>query len=232
MSGNPNILLVDDDLTLSPLVKEYLESKGMTCTLCANAFDALIAFKKQDFHLCLLDVQMPMKSGFDLAKEMVAFKPDIPFLFLTAQSAKEDRIRGFEFGAEDYILKPFSMQELVLRIQVILRRMAKQMNPKSSAEYSIVGTFRFFPETRELFHEETVQKLSDIESKLLQMFIQASDGIVLRDQALKRLWKDEHLFRDRSLNVFVSRLRQMLKADPAIEILNIHGTGYRMVIRS
>jgi DNA-binding response OmpR family regulator len=231
MLYEPMLLLVDDDLTLSPLVKEYLEAKGMHCTLCHNAFDALTIFRENHFDLCLLDIRMPMKNGFDLAKEMVAFKPNIPFLFLTSQSDKEDRIKGFEYGAEDYIIKPFSMQELVLRIKAILRRSAFRQSAPSPNDPVPISTFLFYPETRELIHGDTVQRLSEIESKLLSMFQSAPDGIILREQALKQLWKEEHMFRDRSLNVFVSRLRQFLKRDPGIEILNIHGTGYRMIIR-
>ena len=231
MTQVPNILMVDDDLTLSPLVKEYLEAKGMHCTLCHNAFEAFTVFSKNHFDLCLLDVQMPMKNGFDLAKEMVAYKPDVPFLFLTAHSDKEDRIRGFEYGAEDYIPKPFSMQELVLRMNVILRRMQAHHTITTAQESISLGLFLFHPGSREQVIDDHIQKLSDIESKLLLMFSHAPDGIVFRDRALKELWKEEHLFRDRSLNVFVSRLRQFLKADPAIEILNIHSTGYRMIIR-
>jgi two-component system OmpR family response regulator len=232
MAQEPVLLLVDDDLTLSPLVKEYLDAKGMDCTLCHNAFDALAVFKNRDFDLCLLDVQMPMKSGFALAQEMIAYKPAIPFLFLTGQAEKEDRIRGFETGAEDYIIKPFSMQELALRIKAILRR--TQLSGSLSFAHKEPIAFRGFvfqPDTRELMHGEVIQPLSEIESRLLTMFLQSPDKIVLRDVALKQLWKDEHLFRDKSLNVFVSRLRQFLKADPAIEIQNIHGTGYRMIIR-
>ena len=229
--NEPVLLLVDDDLTLSPLVKEYLEAKGLNCTLCHNAFDALNVFRENHFDLCLLDIQMPMKNGFDLAKEMVTFKPDIPFLFLTSQSDKEDRIKGFEYGAEDYIIKPFSMQELVLRIKAILRRTASGHSAPSSKDPARISTFLFYPETRELVHGNTVQRLSEIESKLLSMFQSAPDGIILREHALKQLWKEEHMFRDKSLNVFVSRLRQFLKTDPNIEILNIHGTGYRMIIR-
>jgi DNA-binding response OmpR family regulator len=231
MSTEPTLLLVDDDLTLSPLVKEYLDAKGMPCTLCHNGFDALSLFKEKDFDLCLLDVQMPMKSGFDLAREMVAFKPNIPFLFLTGQSEKEDRIKGFEYGAEDYILKPFSMQELVLRIKAILRRTSNTMTSVSGKDPIAIGSFLFFPDQRELIQGDHVQRLSEIESKLLSMFTHAPDGVILRDHVLKQLWKDEHMFRDRSLNVFVSKIRNYLKADPSIEILNIHGTGYRMIIR-
>jgi len=231
MTREPALLLVDDDLTLSPLVKEYLDAKGMNCTLCHNAFEALDLFRKNSFDLCLLDIQMPMKSGFDLAREMVSFKPDIPFLFLTAQSDKEDRIKGFESGAEDYILKPFSMQELVLRIKAILRRTSRTSSATPIHTPVPFLSFLFNPETRELIQNENVQRLSEIESQLLAMFLKAPDGIVLRDLALKQLWPDEYMFRDRSLNVFVSRLRHFLKGDPGVEILNIHGTGYRMIIR-
>lgn len=231
MQQSPDLLMVDDDLTLSPLVKEYLEAQGMKCTLCHNAFDALNLFKENQYDLCLLDVQMPMKSGFDLAKEMVGFKPQIPFLFLTGQTEKEDRIKGFEYGAEDYILKPFSMQELALRIKAILRRTIQRQAPVSENQPITLGSFLFYPDSRELIREDVVQKLSDLESKLLSLFLSNPDGIVVREDALKQLWKEDHMFRDRSLNVFVSRLRAFLKADSRIEILNIHGSGYKMHIR-
>lgn len=231
MARIPELLLVDDDLTLSPLVKEYLEGKNMACMWCQNPFDALRHFNTHPIDLCLLDVQMPLKNGFDLAKEMIAFKPATPFLFLTAQSEKEDRIRGFESGAEDYIIKPFSMQELALRINVILRRTLHKETEHASSSPITFRHYTFYPDRRELSLGADKQQLSEIESKLLTMFLQAPDRVVLRDDVLKQLWKEEHLFRDRSLNVFVSRLRQLLKADPAIEIQNIHGTGYRMIIR-
>ena len=231
MQPHIHLLLVDDDLTLSPLVKEYLESQGMSCDLYHNAKDALQAFKNRDYDLCLLDVQMPMKSGFDLSKEMVSFKPNIPFLFLTGQSEKEDRIKGFEYGAEDYVLKPFSMQELALRIKAILRRTSQMQSTTSGSKPLQVGIFTLNPGARELLHNGNVQKLSDIETKLLSMFLSNPEGIINRDDVLKQLWKDEHLFRDRSLNVFISRLRGFLKDDPRIEILNIHGKGYRLITR-
>lgn len=155
MSYEPKLLLVDDDMIMSPLVKEYLDAKGMQCTLCHQAFEALDLFRHHDFDLCLLDIQMPMKNGFDLAREMVAFKPETPFLFLTAQSAKEDRIKGFEYGAEDYIVKPFSMQELALRITAILRR--SSYRPSASPAHAPIpfSAFLFNPETRELIREMT-----------------------------------------------------------------------------
>jgi DNA-binding response OmpR family regulator len=231
MTTAPSLLLVDDDLTLAPLVKEYLEARGMHCTLCHNAYDALQAFTGQDFDLCLLDVQMPMKNGFDLAQEMIAFKPEIPFLFLTGQGEKEDRIRGFEYGAEDYIVKPYSMQELALRINVILRRKGTAGMSRKTNAPMVFGQFVLNPDTRELKHGDQLVTLSEMESKLLAMFLVSPDHIILRDTALKQLWKDEHLFRDKSLNVFVSRLRGLLKADPGIAIQNMHGTGYRMIIR-
>ena len=231
MARIPDLLLVDDDITLSPLVKEYLEGKGMACTWCQNPFEALRHFNAHPVDLCLLDVQMPMKNGFALAKEMTAFKPETPFLFLTAQGEKEDRIRGFEHGAEDYIIKPFSMQELALRIQVILRRSMQRENESKTASPVTFRNYTFYPDRRELTLGEETQQLSEIESRLLGLFLQSPDRVVLREDALKQLWKEEHLFRDKSLNVFVSRLRQLLKADPSIEIQNIHGSGYRMIIR-
>ncbi|MBK9256644.1 MAG: response regulator transcription factor [Saprospiraceae bacterium] len=229
MTGTKNILLVDDDRSLSPLVKEYLEAKDFQCSLFHNAFDALDAFKKTAFTLCILDIRMPMKSGLELAEDLKVIQPDIPFLFLTGQTDKEDRIKGLEAGADDYITKPFSMQELYLRVQAILRRVETYSKLKSETAIFQIGRFKFNASTREISQIESKIKLSAIEARLLKMFCDSSDGIILRDTALRQIWDDENSFRERSLNVYVSKLRQYFKEDPNIEILNIHGTGYQLI---
>jgi len=229
MTNKKNILLVDDDRSLSPLVKEYLEAKDFQCSLFHNAFDALDAFRKTPFSLCILDIRMPMKSGFELAEELKSIQPDIPFLFLSGQIEKEDRIKGLEAGADDYITKPFSMQELYLRVTAILRRVETYSKLKNETAVFQIGQYKFNASTREIMQIESKVKLSAIEAKLLRMFCESTDGIILRDTALKVIWEDENNFRERSLNVYVSKLRQYLKDDPAIEILNIHGTGYQLI---
>jgi two-component system, OmpR family, response regulator len=231
MSAKKTILLVDDDRSLSPLVKEYLEAKDFVCHLHHNAYDAMNDFKKSSFSLCILDIRMPMKNGFQIAEEITALKPETPFLFLTGQTEKEDRIKGLEAGADDYITKPFSMQELYLRIKAILKRTENYKNIKKGITQYDIGKYKFNADTREIANTLVPIKLSAIETKLLKLFCEAEDGIVYRDTALKQIWEDENSFRERSLNVYVSKLRQYLKDDPKIEILNIHGTGYKLVVR-
>ena len=243
MNPRQTILLVDDSEDDLFLMRVAFKKAAFNSPLqeVHNGEQAIAYLKGESIYsdrnqyplpsVVLLDLNMPMKNGFALAKEMTAFKPETPFLFLTAQGDKEDRIRGFEHGAEDYIIKPFSMQELALRIQVILRRSMQRENESKTASPVTFRNYTFYPDRRELtLGEETIQ-LSEIESRLLGLFLQSPDRVVLREDALKQLWKEEHLFRDKSLNVFVSRLRQLLKADPSIEIQNIHGSGYRMIIR-
>jgi DNA-binding response OmpR family regulator len=224
------ILIVDDDRTLSPLVKEYLEAKDFECVLCHNAYDGFEAFKKQSFDLCILDIVMPLEDGYGLAKKITNSNPDIPFLFLTSQSDQEDKIKGLEAGADDYILKPFSMKELYLRIQAILKRFqSRRVQRKDQIAYEICS-YSFNPAVRELKHESGSIRLSWIESQLLHMFCKSDDGIILREVALKQIWSDENNFRARSLNVYVSKLRSYLQKEERITIRNIHGSGYQMII--
>lgn len=225
------LLLVDDDRTLSPMVKEYLEAKGFSCDLCHNAFEGLEKFRNQNYSLCILDVKMPMKSGFELASEIRLLHPEVPFLFLTGEIEKEKRIQGLELGADDYITKPFSMQELYLRVLAILRRTEAPGQKKNETISYSIGLYTFNPGTRELEKNGQIQRLSAIESKLLKLFCDAENGIIERDTALKLIWDDENNFRERSLNVYVSKLRNYLGEGEMITFLNIHGSGYKMVIR-
>jgi DNA-binding response OmpR family regulator len=174
---------------------------------------------------------MPLKSGMELAEEIKMLKPDTPFLFLTGQADKEDRIKGLEAGADDYVTKPYSMQELYLRVKAILRRLEINTHARKITKSYSIGQYRFEADSREVTREGKTDKLSEIESKLLSMFCEAPDGIVSRDHALKRIWDDENSFRERSMNVYVSKLRQYLKDDPNIEIMNIHGFGYKLMVK-
>ena len=225
-----HLLLVDDDLTLSPLTKEYLEAKGFTVTMRHSGDEGLAAFKSGTFDGCILDVRMPLKDGFSLAEDIRQLNPNIPILFLTGAVQKEERIRGLALGADDYITKPFSMEELYLRVRNTLKRSSSQQKQSEKAVYEI-GLYRFDVSSRELHGGPEMVKLTAIEAKLLQLFCESDNGIIRRDTALQRIWGDEDMLKGRSLNVYVSKLRTFLSAEPRIEILNVHGEGYQLVIR-
>ena len=224
-----HLLFVDDEQDFSAMTAEYLEEKGFKVSLVHNAVDGLSTFQSHPFDCCIFDVRMPFKDGFSLAKDVRALDDHIPIIFLTSQKQREDRIKGLALGADDYITKPFSMEELYLRIKVILKRVSHQVQPVPGI--SRIGAFQFDANTRELKYEEEITRLSEIEAQLLQLFYDHKNSIVKRDFALSRIWKDEEHLKGGSLNVYVSKLRSYLKRDANIEILNSHGEGYKMIIR-
>lgn len=224
-----NLLIVDDDQFLSSMIAEYLEEKGFAITLKHNAEDGLTSFKSKDYDLCIFDVMMPFRDGFSLATEIRTLDEDIPIIFLTGQNKKQDRIKGLTIGADDYITKPFSMEELYLRIKAILKRM--RVSKKSDSGPIKIGRYTFDTKARELTDADKVIKLSAIESGLLEMFCENRNGLLQRDLALNRIWQDEDLVKGKSLSVYVSKLRNYLKADSNIAFLNVHGEGYRMVVK-
>lgn len=225
------ILLVDDERQFSALTQEYLEAKSCTVHLCHSGDAGLQAFKNEKFDICILDVKMPLKDGFTLAQEIRVIQPDVPLLFLTGATQKEERIKGLSLGADDYITKPFSLEELYLRLQNILRRVTHQQQAIQARSVYSVGQYQFDSNTRTLQKEGNLIKLTAIESKLLQHFLESEQGKIRRDTALLRIWGDDDQLKGRSLNVYVSKLRQFLSDDPNIEILNVHGEGYQMVIK-
>ncbi len=226
-----HILIVDDDRVLAPMLAEYLESRGLRVSLAQSGDAGLAAFQSQIFDLCILDVKMPIKDGFTLAAEIRQINPLIPFIFLSGQNQKEDRIRGLMLGADDYVTKPFSMEEVFLRVEIVLRRAKTSEKVEKTVVRHEIGKYQFDPISRTLlFENEIAEKLSGIETKLLELFCQSENGIVERETALRRVWGDDEMFHSRSLNVYVSKLRGYLKNDPRIEFLNIHGEGYRLVI--
>ena len=229
MDAKPQILFVDDERQFSSMTVEYLEAKGFEVTLKHNAMDGMAAFKNKAFQLCIFDVKMPIKDGFTLAEEVRALDDNIPIIFLTGQTQKENRIKGLTIGADDYITKPFSMEELYLRIKAILKRVTVQA--KKITDQFMVGKYRFDSTSRELELGGQIQNLSAIEAQLLQLFCENLNGLVQRDLALRRIWQDDDYLKGRSLNVYVSKLRTFLKDDPSIQILNVHGEGYRMVVK-
>lgn len=225
-----HLLLIDDEVQYSELTKEYLEMKGCRVMLKHDGQAGLDAFKSYPFDLCILDIKMPKKDGFTLAEEIKAINEMTPIIFLTGQSLREDKIKGLMLGADDYLTKPFSMEELYLRIRAILKRVKVQERTNQTDQYQW-GFSRFDPELRELTVAGEKIKLTSIESKLLKMFCEHQNKVLTRDAAMMGIWGDEEHYRGYSLNVYVSKLRKFLKPDPSVEILNLHGEGYKLVFK-
>lgn len=222
------ILLAEDDHNLGSLLHEYLTAKGYDVTLAKDGNQGLDIFLSSEFDFCILDVMMPKKDGFSLAKEIRTKNPDIPIVFLTAKSMPEDTIKGFEVGADDYITKPFSMEELLVRIKAILKRSKKgEINPES--EVFTLGKFIFNSLQHELQSAEGISKLTTKESDLLKLFCQNQNKTVSRSYALKLIWGDDSYFNARSMDVYITKLRKYLKSDASIQIMNLHGEGFKLV---
>ncbi|MBO4892751.1 MAG: response regulator transcription factor [Prevotella sp.] len=227
MDEKLKILLCEDDENLGMLLREYLQAKGFTTELCADGELGYKAFLKTKFDICVLDVMMPKKDGFTLAKEIRNSNQDIPIIFLTAKTLKEDILEGFKIGADDYITKPFSMEELVFRIEAIIRRTKGKKN-KESTVYRI-GQFTFDTQKQLLCLGNEQRKLTTKENELLALLCSHANEILQRDFALKTIWIDDNYFNARSMDVYITKLRKHLKDDPQIEIINIHGKGYKLI---
>ena len=221
------ILLCEDDENLGMLLREYLQAKGFVAELCADGEAGFKAFLKSKFDICVLDVMMPKKDGFILAQEIRSANTDVPIIFLTAKTLKEDILEGFKLGADDYITKPFSMEELVFRIEAILRR-TKGKKSRESTVYRL-GQFTFDTQKQLLQIGEKQTKLTTKENELLALLCSHSNEILQRDFALKTIWIDDNYFNARSMDVYITKLRKHLKDDPQIEIINIHGKGYKLI---
>ena len=221
------ILLCEDDENLGMLLREYLQAKGFVAELCADGEAGFKAFTKTKFDICVLDVMMPKKDGFTLAQEIRSANTDVPIIFLTAKTLKEDILEGFKLGADDYITKPFSMEELVFRIEAILRR-TKGKKSRESTVYRL-GQFTFDTQKQLLQIGEKQTKLTTKENELLALLCSHSNEILQRDFALKTIWIDDNYFNARSMDVYITKLRKHLKDDPQIEIINIHGKGYKLI---
>ena len=228
MDEKLKILLCEDDENLGMLLREYLQAKGFTTELCADGELGYKAFLKTKFDICVLDVMMPKKDGFTLAKEIRNSNQDIPIIFLTAKTLKEDILEGFKIGADDYITKPFSMEELVFRIEAIIRRTKGKKN-KESTVYRI-GKFTFDTQKQLLCLGDDQRKLTTKENELLALLCSHANEILQRDFALKTIWIDDNYFNARSMDVYITKLRKLLRADPEIEINNVHGRGYRLIV--
>lgn len=227
MEERLSILLCEDDENLGMLLREYLQAKGYNAELYPDGEAGYKAFLKNKYDICVFDVMMPKKDGFTLAHEVREANSEVPIIFLTAKTLKEDILEGFKIGADDYITKPFSMEELTFRIEAILRRVRGKKN-KESNMYKI-GMFTFDTQKQILSVGEKVTKLTTKESELLALLCAHANEILERNFALKTIWVDDNYFNARSMDVYITKLRKHLKDDPTIEIINIHGKGYKLI---
>ncbi len=223
------ILLAEDDKNLGNILKAYLDAKGYPTVLCQDGKVAYETFKREDFDFCVLDIMMPEMDGFTLAKKIRKIDTDIPILFLTAKSMQEDRIQGFEVGADDYLTKPFSMEELLLRIKAILRRITSNENDSSTSEFSF-GKFTFDYNRQILTLNGDEQKLTSKEAELLRLLCENMNNVLDRTVALNKIWYDDSYFNARSMDVYITKLRKYLKGDPDVELINVHGVGFKLVV--
>ena len=227
MDERVRILLCEDDEYLGMLLREYLQAKGFNADLYADGESGYKAFIKGKYDICLLDVMMPKKDGFELARDIRHANEEVPIIFLTAKTLKEDILAGFRLGADDYLTKPFSMEELTFRIEAILRRVKGKKN-RNRTSYRI-GSFHFDTQKQTLTRGETVTKLTTKECELLNLLCMHANEILQRDYALKTIWIDDNYFNARSMDVYITKLRKHLKADENVEIINIHGKGYKLI---
>lgn len=225
---NARIMLCEDDENLGMLLREYLEAKDYTVDLCIDGEEGYHTFQERKYDLCILDVMMPKMDGFTLAYKIRELNADIPFIFLTAKTLKDDVKQGFELGADDYITKPFSMEEVVFRIEAILRRVNGKKNANSSVFQ--IGNFTFDSKKQLLSIEGSNEKLTTKESELLRLLASKQNELLQRDYALRAIWVDNNYFNARSMDVYITKLRKLLKADPNVELLNVHGKGYKLVV--
>lgn len=225
---NIKILLAEDDKNLGTVLKAYLDAKKYKTTLRVNGQEALEEFQKVEYDFLILDVMMPIKDGFTLAREIRETNKNIPILFLTAKSLQEDKMEGFKIGADDYLTKPFSMEELLVRIEAILRR-TQANKPNVNKEFFTIGKFTFDVLRHILSADGVSHKLTSKEAELLKMLCAKQNETLDRSVALKQIWHDDSYFNARSMDVYVTKLRKYLKGDPSIEILNVHGVGFKLI---
>ncbi|MCY1518710.1 Sensory transduction protein regX3 [compost metagenome] len=226
------ILLVEDDPNLGLLLQDYLQLKGkFEVVLCADGEEGLKAFSKQAFDMCILDVMMPKKDGFSLGKEIRKANAHIPIIFATAKAMIEDKASAYDLGGDDYITKPFRIEELLLRINALLKRVSKDAPTQEPAQTQFeIGKYTFDYTTQLIHFNGQQQKLSTKEAELLQLLCLKKNTVLTREEALLSIWHDDNYFNGRSMDVFLSKLRKYLKEDPRVEILNVHGKGYKLLV--
>jgi DNA-binding response OmpR family regulator len=231
MSTETKILLLEDDPNLGFVLQEFLEHKQYKVTHCNNGEEGLKAFNKNGFDLCIVDVMMPKMDGFTFTKHVRKTDVNTPIIFLTAKSLKEDKLEGFRIGGDDYITKPFSMEELEVRIEAVLRR-TKGAKQEETKNHFTIGKYEFDYLSQQLKNGKEIQDLTTKEAELLKLFCLNLNQLVEREIALKLIWGNDSYFTGRSMDVFITKLRKYLKDDNTIEIANVHGTGYKLIIKN
>ncbi|WP_199121512.1 response regulator transcription factor [Pedobacter sp. ASV28] len=227
------ILLVEDDPNLGLLLQDYLQLKGkFEVVLCTDGEEGIKAFTKQQFDLCILDVMMPKKDGFTLGKEIRKANQQVPIIFATAKAMMEDKASAYDLGGDDYITKPFRIEELLLRINALLKRVSvkdSQVQEPEPKQFEI-GDYIFDYTTQLIHFNGQQQKLSTKEAELLRLLCLKKNSVLTREEALLNIWHDDNYFNGRSMDVFLSKLRKYLKEDPKVEIINVHGKGYKLIV--
>jgi DNA-binding response OmpR family regulator len=229
MSKKISVLLAEDDENLGQLLFTYLQNKGFQVILTRNGKAAYERFTKDSFDFCVFDVMIPEMDGFTLAKEIREVDKKVPILFLTAKAMKEDKLHGFDVGADDYLTKPFSMEELLARMNVILKRVMPEQIDVNSQMY--IGKIKYEPELRILHVIDGAKKLTTKENDLLLLLVKNQNEILDRQATLRAVWGDDNYFNGRSMDVYIAKLRKLLKEDQNIEIMNIHGKGFKLLIK-
>ncbi|MFA6945575.1 MAG: response regulator transcription factor [Pedobacter sp.] len=227
------ILLAEDDPNLGMLLQDYLQLKGkFEVVLCQDGEEALKAFNKDHFDMCIFDVMMPKKDGFTLGKDIRRINPGVPIIFATAKAMIEDKSEAYNLGGDDYITKPFRIEELLLRINALLKRVSDPEKTEANdlpAKFDI-GNYKFDYTSQLIINGENQQKLSTKEAELLRLLCLKKNEVLTREEALISIWHDDNYFNGRSMDVFLSKLRKYLKEDPRVEIINVHGKGYKLLV--
>lgn len=230
---NKKILLVEDDPNFGSILKDYLILNDFDVTLAKNGMEGFEKFKKDTFDLCILDVMMPYKDGYTLAKEIREKNKEVPLIFLTAKSMKDDVLKGYKVGADDYLNKPFDSEVLLMKIRAIIQRKSSEVKADATKFEFIIGNFHLNSKLRFLTYKDTEPiKLSPKENELLKMLAVYENDLMPRELALTKIWRDDNYFTSRSMDVYIAKLRKYLKMDDEVEILNIHGEGFRLVVKN
>ena len=233
MADAKNILLVEDDPNFGIVLRDYLNLNGFQVTLAKNGMEGFDKYKKGDYDLCILDVMMPYKDGYTLAKEIREDNTSVPIIFLTAKSMKEDVLQGYKVGADDFLNKPFDSEVLLAKIKTLLKRKSSQTTVSQKQTDFQIGYFHLNAKLRFLtYKKEDPIKLSPKENDLLKLLALHLNDLMPRELALTQIWRDDNYFTSRSMDVYIAKLRKYLKQDPKVEILNIHGEGFRLVVHA
>jgi DNA-binding response OmpR family regulator len=231
MIANKHILLAEDDADFGGILKQYLEMSGFSVEWAKDGEEALMLFDKGVFNMCVLDVMMPKLDGFSVAEKMIEINPEVPFLFLTARKMKGDKLKGLKLGADDYIVKPFEADELVLRLSNILKRTQRSSVAITSEEIIQIGNYKFNTKRLELHIHNSTQRLTEKEGALIQFLYHHKNQVLKREEILKAVWSTDDFFSGRSMDVFISRLRKYFKEDSSISIDSIRGIGLEFKVR-